>query len=420
MMTTKKEMAMALHEKAKQTAKHYLRLEKELLEIIIQIDKTKTFYKFGYNSLFTYVTEGLKLSPATAYSFIKVARKSHEIPELKKEVMDGKLSISKAQKMTQVLTQENHKKWFDFAEKTTHRKLEREVALASPKQSVIEKACYVHPTEPVGEKVQLKRQVPRVALQVGVSEELMLKIRQAQDIESQRQRKSLNLEDTLEAMVEVYLNQKDPVRKAKRQKLKGRLQKTLEACHENQRDHENQREKGIQKEKKNQKKTSNSSQLTFSESVSNSSQEEFLSIVRQKSQQRPNLEPRLQKPQPRLQEPPEKFQESLPGKTQQKLQRKPQGKSQEESQENLQQRPQKFQGKFQRKPIKASVIHQVHLRDEGQCTYYDKQGRRCSSRRFLETHHKKPVSQGGDNSFDNLRLLCSGHHKVCHISNLGL
>ena len=29
----------ALHEKAKQTAKHYLRLEKELLELIIQIDK---------------------------------------------------------------------------------------------------------------------------------------------------------------------------------------------------------------------------------------------------------------------------------------------------------------------------------------------------------------------------------------------
>ena len=53
----------ALHEKAKQTAKHYLRLEKELLELIIQIDKKKAFYRFGYSSLFTYVTESLNLSP---------------------------------------------------------------------------------------------------------------------------------------------------------------------------------------------------------------------------------------------------------------------------------------------------------------------------------------------------------------------
>ncbi len=217
-----------LNEKAKKIAKNYLRLKKELLDVIIQIDKTKAFYKFGYNSLFAYITEALKLSPAVTYSFIKVARKSHEIPELKKEVMDGKLSISKAQKMTQVLTKENHKKWFDFAQNTTHRKLEREVALSSPKQSVIEKTSYVHPTEKVVEKVRLKRQVPKVALQVGVSEELMFKIRQVQDLESQRQRKSLNLEDTLETIVELYLDRKDPVRKAKRQKLKGKLQNPIE------------------------------------------------------------------------------------------------------------------------------------------------------------------------------------------------
>ena len=136
---TIKTTIQTLHEKAKETAKHYFRLEKELLELIIQIDKRKVFYRFGYKSLFTYMTEFLKLSPATAYSFIKVARKSHEIPELKKEVMDGRLSISKAQKMTRVLTKDNHREWFGLAQRTTHRKLEREVALASPKQSVIEK-----------------------------------------------------------------------------------------------------------------------------------------------------------------------------------------------------------------------------------------------------------------------------------------
>ena len=350
-----------LHEKAIKTAKHYLRLEKELLELIIQIDKTKAFYRLGYQSLFAYTTEALRLSPATAYSFIKVARKSHEIPQLKKEVMDGRLSISKAQKMTQVLTKENHREWFDFAEKTTHKKLEREVALASPKQSVIEKATYVPSGEKVTEKVKLKKQVPRVALQVGVSEKLMLKLRQAQDLESQKQRKSLDIEETLEALVEVYLNQRDPVRKAKRQKLKGKLQSPVVGKGEKE------------TEKKEEKEKKESQSMNMSESVKNSSQEEFKFGMSQK----------------------QVFQKELKNEKENFLKQKPESR---------------------RKPLPAHITHQIYLRDQGQCTYYDERGKRCSSKRFLEIHHKTPVSRGGDNSVGNLRLLCSGHHKVCHLS----
>ncbi len=109
-------------------------------------------------------------------------------------------------------------------------------------------------------------------------------------------------------------------------------------------------------------KSSSQKKLILSDSVGNSSQEEFLSIMRQK----------------------QVFQK-------------------------------KTFIKFQRKSLPARVTHQVYLRDKGRCTYYDEEGRRCSSRRFLEIHHEKPVSRGGDNSVDNLRLLCSGHHKVCHL-----
>ena len=128
-----------LHKKAQHTAQNYLKLEKQLLQIIIEIDKKRAFRHFGYSSLYTYVQEALKLSPAVTYNFIKVARKSHEIPELKDEVVQGRLSISKATKMTAVLTQENHKDWFRLAAQSTYKTLEREVALASPNSSVIEK-----------------------------------------------------------------------------------------------------------------------------------------------------------------------------------------------------------------------------------------------------------------------------------------
>ena len=242
------------------------------------------------------------------------------------------------------------------------------MALASPKKSVIEKISYVHPTEKVTEKVELKTQMARVALQVGVSEELMLKLRQAQDIESQKQKKDLNLEDTLEAMVEVYLNQRDPMRKAKRQKIRGRLQKSVEVFQSNQKNVLNGGFETLQEVKNNEipgEIQKGNNQLSLSESVKNSSWEEFSSMVHQK-------------------------------KT-----------PQQQNSKNLRQ--------IHRKSLPAYVIHQVHLRDKGRCTYYDASGERCSSKRFLEIHHKKPISQGGDNSVDNLRLLCAGHHKVCHI-----
>lgn len=78
---------MYIHEldkKTRQLAKNYLRFEKELLHAIILMDKIKGYFKLGFGSLHEYCTKALELSPAQAYSFINVARKSHEVPELKK------------------------------------------------------------------------------------------------------------------------------------------------------------------------------------------------------------------------------------------------------------------------------------------------------------------------------------------------
>jgi predicted HNH restriction endonuclease len=51
----------------------------------------------------------------------------------------------------------------------------------------------------------------------------MLKLRRAQDLVSQKKKSSMNLEQTLEALVDDYIKKHDPVEKAKRQKIKGRL-----------------------------------------------------------------------------------------------------------------------------------------------------------------------------------------------------
>ena len=56
----------------------------------------------------------------------------------------------------------------------------------------------------------------RLGLSLGVSEELMLKLRRAQDQVSQSLGRPATLEDTLEQMTTFYLEHKDPLEKARR------------------------------------------------------------------------------------------------------------------------------------------------------------------------------------------------------------
>lgn len=68
--------------------------------------------------------------------------------------------------------------------------------------------------------------------------------------------------------------------------------------------------------------------------------------------------------------------------------------------------------------IPKSIRNRVLIRDKGQCTHLDEMGNRCGSRKWVEVHHVKPFSEGGDHSLENLATLCYGHHKRQHIENL--
>lgn len=67
-----------------------------------------------------------------------------------------------------------------------------------------------------------------------------------------------------------------------------------------------------------------------------------------------------------------------------------------------------------RRALPMELKHQVMFRDQGQCRFH-RNGQRCENRRYLEIHHKKPLSQGGSDKLENLVLLCSEHHKTVHL-----
>ena len=59
--------------------------------------------------------------------------------------------------------------------------------------------------------------------------------------------------------------------------------------------------------------------------------------------------------------------------------------------------------------IKPSVRQEVMTRDQHIC-----QGQGCSSKRYLEVHHKVPRAVGGSNRAENLVTLCGACHRLVH------
>ncbi|MCC6897511.1 MAG: HNH endonuclease [Polyangiaceae bacterium] len=60
--------------------------------------------------------------------------------------------------------------------------------------------------------------------------------------------------------------------------------------------------------------------------------------------------------------------------------------------------------------VPVAIQRAVRERDEGQCTFVDAEGRRCSEKRFLTIEHVEPFALGGPSTVDNCCLLCSSHN----------
>jgi hypothetical protein len=153
----------SIHKKALEIARHFHKAESDLISVLQEIDRKKIFIHVGFNSLFDYATKALKLSEANASAFIAISRKSESVPALKAAIESGNLTVSKARRLTSVISKENSSYW-------------------------IELAC------------TLKR---------------------AQDLVSQKSKKAASYEETLSALLEFFLKRQDPLEKAKRNIKKG-------------------------------------------------------------------------------------------------------------------------------------------------------------------------------------------------------
>lgn len=192
----------AVHERALRRAQKYLVSEAELLESIIEVDQLKLYEKFGESHLTPYCMKHLGLSEDVAAIFVRVARRSVKVPELRQAIAEGELCVNKAKTIASVITGENQSEWIEKAKTLSKHKLEREVASVSPAQPKPEKARHIG-----NDRVQ-------IVLNLSVEEyERRCRIK---DIVSQSLSKAATDSDVEVAMIECYEFHKDPVRKAER------------------------------------------------------------------------------------------------------------------------------------------------------------------------------------------------------------
>ena len=312
-----------IHEEALRVAAKYLRAEADLLDILQKVEEHRVYRHFECTSLYAYAVKILNLSDDTALNFISVARKAKEVPALKQKIREGKFSVSKARKITSVLTPENQCQWIEMAISLPQKKLEREVAKVNPKAAMPHRMKYLSGT--------------RVYLSLNLAEETMQDFKQVQDLLSQKNKRAADFEEVLKEMLGEYLRKHDPVKRAERAWAKEHKPVVARRVKS-----EALRQVKVEETRGDSKSAQAQQDCSGSDAVSEYS-------------------------------------------------------------------------KLSREPIPAKLKHQLVLRDQNQCAYKDSDGVRCGQKRWLELHHIKPVSQGGENVIENLTTLCSSHHKVLHM-----
>jgi hypothetical protein len=376
-----------IHLQAVEISHRYKRAETELIEIIQKVDKHQVFIKRGHSSLYFYLTRELGLSENIAYALITVARKCTEVPELQSLLEAGDITMSNARRVATVLNSDRpneNSDWLKKASELSNRQLEKEIVRVYPQKATVERASYVTPE--------------RIKLQLGLSEREMLRLRRVQDLLSQSLRRAVNLEEAIGRLTSEFINRHDPVEKAKRHRVRNPAPV-------------------VEKTKASVVSESELDEIA-KEFVEDGAHDGDVSTngVNATGVNATDV------PVDRVHEKDVKANGTYGGKANERgsVPADIAGGLDESARQSLSVSVGKLvtlRIESQREPIAAALLHQVNFRDQQRCTHQFPDGSRCNQSRWLEIHHRIPVSEGGENTFDNLTTLCSAHHRFRHLKN---
>ena len=77
-------------------------------------------------------------------------------------------------------------------------------------------------------------------------------------------------------------------------------------------------------------------------------------------------------------------------------------------------------GERRRKHIAHETRRELLARGDGCCAFVADDGQRCGARAFVQFHHRHAWARGGDDSADNLELLCRAHNRLLAEQDFGI
>lgn len=205
-----------LHENLQKLVRTERQITVRILEYIREVDRRKIYLEMAYGSLFSYLTEGLGYTPASAQRRIENARMMEEVPELKEKLESGALNISQVSLVSKALRQkrkEEPKRTVSTAEKSLLlNQLEQKDLNES--QVLIAQAFHIQPE--VQEK--LRRQADgSTRMEIRFTLEQLATLQKAKDLLS-HQHPYLGMSELFLCLAEDYVKRKDPARERRARK----------------------------------------------------------------------------------------------------------------------------------------------------------------------------------------------------------
>ncbi len=343
----------ALIAEIRQASKNEQDLTLQVIELIAEINRRKTFLKLGFSSLFDFVTKDLGYEPSSAMRRIQAARAISEMPELREKIADKSLSlsvVSQGQNFLNKKASDSGKK-ISIAEKTElFKKLENKSTREAEKE--------------------LFKLAPELCLkskeQEKVLSENLTELRFVIDTETKQKIDELKL----------WMSHQNPdMTQAQFFKV------MVEKLHGQFANKKSVQDKSVQDKSLQGKSVQNKSareKSNYSKSTDASQVEQDASTAGAEPLSEDSKENSKEKPNPVASE---KYPQNKPGPRRSRY-------------------------------ISASVKKLVWQRDQGCCQFVDRNSqKKCESRYQIQLDHIVPFRHLGDSSQENLRLLCGKHNR---------
>lgn len=108
-------------------------LEAEILAHVAEVDARRLYLERGFDSMFRYCVEDLRLSEGAAYHRIHVARAARRFPVILQMVAEGQMHLSGLVLLAPHLTDANHARLLEAATSCSKREIEELVATLFPR-----------------------------------------------------------------------------------------------------------------------------------------------------------------------------------------------------------------------------------------------------------------------------------------------